>query len=226
MKAVILAAGIGSRLGNPKPKPLTRLSNGERIMERQTQYLQNIVSEDDILVVVGFKKDLIMEEFPNLTFVFNNLYDRTNTSKSLLRALKKARDEDVIWLNGDVVFDSKALERVAQSETSCMAVNTSSVGEEEVKYTVSQDGAIREVSKTVENALGESVGINKILAKDIPLFIDMLERCGQDDYFERGIEFGIEEGLKIYPVDVSDILCIEIDFTEDLEKANSELGKA
>lgn len=226
MKAVILAAGIGSRLGNPKPKPLTRLSNGERIMERQTQYLQTIISEDDILVVVGFKKDLIMEEFPNLTFVFNNLYDRTNTSKSLLRALKKAQDEDVIWLNGDVVFDFKALERVARSETSCMAVNTSSVGDEEVKYTVAQDGAIQEVSKTVENALGESVGINKVVAKDIPLFIDMLERCDEDDYFERGIEFAIEEGLKIFPVDVSDILCIEIDFTEDLEKANSELDKA
>lgn len=225
MKAIILAAGIGSRLGNPRPKPLTRLSTGERIMERQTQYLKSVVSEDDILAVVGFKKDLIMEDFPNLTFVFNNLYDRTNTSKSLLRALKKARNEDVIWMNGDVVFDPQALERVAASETSCMAVNTGSVGEEEVKYTVSEDGAIHEVSKTVQNALGESVGINKIMAGDLPLFIDMLERCDDNDYFERGIEYAIEKGLKIYPVDVSDILCIEIDFTEDLEKANSELDR-
>ena len=226
MKAVILAAGIGSRLGNPRPKPLTRLSNGECIMERQIHYLQSHIPEDDILVVVGFKKDLIMEEFPNLAFVFNNLYDRTNTSKSLLRALKKSRAEDVIWLNGDVVFDPKALERVVKSETSCMAVNTSSVGEEEVKYTVSADGSILEVSKILENALGESVGINKIVARDIPLLIEMLERCEDSDYFERGIEYAIENGLKIFPVDVSDILCIEIDFTEDLEKANSELDKA
>jgi choline kinase len=226
MKAVILAAGIGSRLGNPRPKPLTRLSNGERIMERQILFLQSLLTEDDIFVVVGFKKDLIMEEFPNLTFVFNNLYDRTNTSKSLLRALKKARHEDVLWLNGDVVFDPQALERVVKSETSCMAVNTNSVGEEEVKYTIAKDGSILEVSKTLANALGESVGINKIVAKDIPLLIDMLERCDDSDYFERGIEYAIEQGMKIYPVDVSDILCIEIDFTEDLDKANSELNKA
>lgn len=225
MKAIILAAGIGSRLGNPRPKPLTRLSNGELIMERQVKYLKQVVSLDDILVVIGFKKDLIMEEFPDLTYVFNNVYDRTNTSKSLLRALRKVRTHDVIWLNGDVVFDVQVLNRIIESPASAMAVNTASVGEEEVKYTVGADGAINQVSKIVENALGESVGINKIIAADIPLFIEMLETCADDDYFERGLEFAIGRGLKMYPVDVSDILCIEVDFTEDLEQANRELDK-
>ncbi|MBT3228081.1 MAG: phosphocholine cytidylyltransferase family protein [Candidatus Marinimicrobia bacterium] len=226
VRAIILAAGIGSRLGNPRPKPLTKLSTGELIMGRQVESLQQVVSVDDILVVVGFKKDLIMEEFSELTYVFNNVYDRTNTSKSLLKAMRKVRSDDVIWLNGDVVFDPKVLARVVQAKTSCMAVNTASVAEEEVKYTVATDGSINQVSKIVMNALGESVGINKIVSSDIPLFIEMLERCEDDDYFERGIEFAIENGLKIYPVDVSDVLCIEVDFTEDLEKANQELGEA
>ncbi len=226
MKAIILAAGIGSRLGNPRPKPLTHLSSGEMIMERQVKFLQQVVSIDDIMAVIGFKKDLIMEEFSELTYVFNNVYDRTNTSKSLLKALKKVKDEDVIWLNGDVVFDPDVLERVVATQTSCMAVNTASVAEEEVKYTVQNDGSIDQVSKIVENALGESVGINRVIAKDIPLFIEMLEKCDDNDYFERGIEFAIAKGLKIYPVDVSDVLCIEVDFTEDLEKANNELGEA
>ncbi len=225
MRAIILAAGIGSRLGNPLPKPLTKLSTGEMIMGRQVDYLKQVVSVDDIFVVIGFKKDLIMEEFSELTYVFNNVYDRTNTSKSLLKAMRKVRADDVIWLNGDVVFDPEVLARVVDSKTSCMAVNTSSVAEEEVKYTLSTDGSINEVSKTVKNALGESVGINKIISSDVPLLIEMLERCEDDDYFERGIEFAINAGLKIYPVDVSDVLCIEVDFTEDLEKANSELGE-
>ncbi len=225
MRAIILAAGIGSRLGNPRPKPLTKLSTGEMIMGRQVDYLKQVVSVDDIFVVIGFKKDLIMEEFSELTYVFNNVYDRTNTSKSLLKAMRKVRADDVIWLNGDVVFDPEVLARVVDSKTSCMAVNTSSVAEEEVKYTLSTDGSINEVSKTVKNALGESVGINKIISSDVPLLIEMLERCEDDDYFERGIEFAINAGLKIYPVDVSDVLCIEVDFTEDLEKANSELGE-
>ncbi|NQV42684.1 MAG: phosphocholine cytidylyltransferase family protein [Candidatus Marinimicrobia bacterium] len=226
MRAIILAAGIGSRLGNPRPKPLTKLSTGEMIMGRQVEYLKQVVSVDDIFVVIGFKKDLIMEEFSELTYVFNNVYDRTNTSKSLLKAMRKVRADDVIWLNGDVVFDPEVLARVVASKTSCMAVNTSSVAEEEVKYTLSTDGSINEVSKTVQNALGESVGINKIISSDVPLFIEMLERCDDNDYFERGIEFAINAGLKIYPVDVSDVLCIEVDFTEDLEKANNELGEA
>ncbi len=194
-------------------------------MGRQVDYLKQVVSVDDIFVVIGFKKDLIMEEFSELTYVFNNVYDRTNTSKSLLKAMRKVRADDVIWLNGDVVFDPEVLARVVDSKTSCMAVNTSSVAEEEVKYTLSADGSINEVSKTVKNALGESVGINKIISSDVPLLIEMLERCEDDDYFERGIEFAINAGLKIYPVDVSDVLCIEVDFTEDLEKANSELGE-
>jgi len=226
VRAIILAAGIGSRLGNPRPKPLTQLSTGEMIMGRQVEYLQQVVSVDDILVVVGFKKDLIMEEFSELSYVFNNVYDRTNTSKSLLKAMRKVRSDDVIWLNGDVVFDPEVLTRVVAADASCMAVNTASVAEEEVKYTVAADGSINAVSKTVVNALGESVGINKIVASDIPLFIEMLERCEDDDYFERGIEFAIENGLKIYPVDVSDVLCIEVDFTEDLEQANQKLGEA
>ena len=194
-------------------------------MGRQVDYLKQVVSVDDIFVVIGFKKDLIMEEFSELTYVFNNVYDRTNTSKSLLKAMRKVRADDVIWLNGDVVFDPEVLARVVDSKTSCMAVNTSSVAEEEVKYTLSADDSINEVSKTVKNALGESVGINKIISSDVPLLIEMLERCEDDDYFERGIEFAINAGLKIYPVDVSDVLCIEVDFTEDLEKANSELGE-
>jgi choline kinase len=43
MKAVILAAGIGSRLGKPHPKPLTVLSTGETIMQRQIAALNILV---------------------------------------------------------------------------------------------------------------------------------------------------------------------------------------
>ena len=89
MKIIILAAGIGSRLGNPFPKPLTPLQNGKSIMELQVNHLSSQFNVDDIHVVVGFKKELIMERFPQLTYVYNPFFDRTNTSKSLLRALKK-----------------------------------------------------------------------------------------------------------------------------------------
>lgn len=224
MKIVILAAGIGSRLGNPFPKPLTPLNNGKSIMGMQIDNLTQQFNIDDISIVVGFKKDLIMERFPEVTYIYNPFFDRTNTSKSLLKALRKNKDKSVLWLNGDVVFDASLIEILdpfIQKEQSFVAVNTSKVAEEEVKYTL-KDGYIHELSKTVKNGLGEAVGINFIASKDIQKFIARLEECDDNDYFERGLELAIEkDGLQICAVDISDYDCMEVDFKEDLENANN-----
>ena len=223
MKIVILAAGIGSRLGNPFPKPLTPLKDGRSIMERQVESLSEIFSEHDINIVVGFKKDLIMERFPDLTYIYNQFFDSTNTSKSLLKALKKNRKEDVLWLNGDVIFEPEIfeiLEEEIAAGDSFVSVNTSRVAEEEVKYTL-KNGTIEELSKTVKNGLGEAVGINYVSAKDVPVLIEHLERCNDNDYFERGMETAIQEaGIKVKAVDISRYRCMEVDFEEDLKTAN------
>lgn len=226
MKIIILAAGIGSRLGNPFPKPLTPLKNGKSIMQMQTENIASKYNIDDINVVVGFKKDLIMERFPELTYVYNPFFDRTNTSKSLLQALKKHRDTSVLWFNGDVVFDERILDVLnphIKANTSFVAVNTSKVAEEEVKYTL-KDGYINELSKTVKNGLGEAVGINFISSNDILKFIERLEECDVNDYFERGLELAIEkDNLNVKAVDISMYNCMEIDFAEDLDNANKML---
>ena len=69
----------------PFPKPLTDLKNGKSIMQMQTENIASKYNIDDVNVVVGFKKDLIMERFPELSYVYNPFFDRTNTSKSLLQ---------------------------------------------------------------------------------------------------------------------------------------------
>lgn len=226
MKIIILAAGIGSRLGNPFPKPLTPLKNGKSIMQMQTEHIASKFNIDDISVVVGFKKDLIMERFPELTYIYNPIFDRTNTSKSLLQALKKYRNEPVLWFNGDVVFDEKLLDILLphiNDNTSFVAVNTSKVGDEEVKYTL-KGAFINKLSKTVKNALGEAVGINFISSNDIKKFITRLEECQDNDYFERGLELAIEkDGIQVKAVDISAYNCMEIDFLEDLENVNNLL---
>ena len=223
MKAIILAAGIGSRLGNPNPKPLTKLKNGETILERQVAYLSEYLGMNNIIAIVGYKKDLIMESFPNLLYVYNNFYDTTNTSKSLLAGLIKIENEDVVWLNGDVVFEKKLLPQIIKCPKSCMAVNTNSVGEEEIKYNVFDEGNIKDVSKLVSPALGEAVGINKIIASDLPLLKAKLEKCDHQDYFEKALELSILDGMKIIPVDINKYLCMEIDFLDDLEQINKQL---
>lgn len=226
MKIIILAAGIGSRLGNPFPKPLTLLKNGKSIMQMQIDNISSRFDIDNINIVVGFKKDLIMERFPELTYTYNPFFDRTNTSKSLLQALKKYKDKEVLWLNGDVVFDEKlfnTLKPAIDANQSFVAVNTRKVAEEEIKYTL-KNGYIDKLSKTVENGLGEAVGINFISSTDIKTLINRLEDCEENDYFERGLELAIEkDNLKIEAVDISKYNCMEIDFIEDLENVNNML---
>ena len=224
MKIIILAAGIGSRLGNPLPKPLTKLKNHKSIMQMMTENISFSYSLDLVNLVVGFKKDLIMESFPDLTYVYNQYFDQTNTAKSLLKAIKKNKEQSILWMNGDIVFDKNILIKLKEyidKDVSFVAVNTSKVAEEEVKYTL-KDNYIDELSKTVENGLGEAVGINFISSKYIDSFIKRLEECDDNDYFERALEVAIEkDGFKIKPVDISEFNCIEIDFEEDLKNANN-----
>lgn len=226
VQVVILAAGMGTRLGRPFPKPLTKLASGQTIMEQQVGNIRQVFGDDvRITVVVGFKLDIVMEHMPDAVFVYNENYDQTNTSKSLLKALKSSYDGSVIWMNGDVVFDPIILERLTPyivSGKSAVAVNTSQVADEEVKYTVDDDGCVKELSKTVKGGLGEAVGINLIGGKDKPALIRQLEACEDQDYFERGLEMAISaDGVKVTPVDISDLFAVEVDFEGDLERANA-----
>ncbi len=226
VQVTILAAGMGTRLGRPFPKPLTRLATGQTIMEQQVDNIKSVFGDDvRIMIVVGFKNDSVMEHQPDAVFVYNEVYDQTNTSKSLLKALKASHEGSVIWMNGDVVFDKVILERLTPfivSGRSAVAVNTSAVAEEEVKYTVDDRGHVKELSKTVVDGLGEAVGINLIGGKDKVALIRQLEACEDQDYFERGIELAIaRDGVEVTPVDISDLFAVEVDFEGDLERANA-----
>jgi choline kinase len=224
IQAVILAAGMGTRLGRPFPKPLTPLSDGRTIMEQQIDNLQQVFGPDvRITTVVGFKLDLILEAFPDVTYIYNE----TNTNRSLLKALRLSTEGGVLWMNGDVVFDPQVLEKVnglMEADTSFICVDTAAVGDEEVKYTVDDDGYVDELSKQVVNPRGEAVGINFVSASDKPTLIERLSECSDADYFERGIELAIShDSMRVIPVDIGEFFAVEVDFEEDLTRANEYL---
>jgi len=219
-QAVILLAGMGSRLGRPYPKSLSLLDAKESILARQIRILKDFGLS--IAAVVGFKKDLVMEAASDLLFVYNPNYDTSNTSKSLLCALRHFKNRDVLWLNGDVVFDPRIIQLVLDSESSVVAVNNAKVSEEEVKYTVNPEGYINAISKQVEGALGEALGINLIKAEYLEAFTKKLEEVDDDDYFERAMEALIERHSCVFrAVDVSRYECVEVDFDEDLRQAKA-----
>lgn len=230
VQAVILAAGMGTRLARPHPKSLTELNDGRTILTQQVENLRAAFGDElRLTIVVGYKLEQIMEHMPDACFVYNEAFDQTNTSKSLLKALNSSFDGGVLWMNGDVVFDPQILEYLKNgivSDDSFVAVDTSSVSEEEIKYTLDSAGFVRELSKTVRGGLGEAVGINYVSSGHKKALIERLEQVDDQDYFERGMELAIaQDGVEIMPVDISAFYAVEVDFAEDLERANMQLPK-
>ncbi|PRY51166.1 choline kinase [Geodermatophilus tzadiensis] len=231
VQVVVLAAGMGTRLGRPLPKPLTPLLDGRSILHRQLDTLAEVLGPDvDVTAVVGFQCELLMQAAPDLRFAYNPHFARTNTSKSLLRGLRTTRAGGVLWLNGDVVFDAAVLESVLPAlaaDESFVCVDTSTVADEEVKYTLDADGYVAGLSKTVTGGLGEAVGINYVSSEDKAVLVEHLEACGDQDYFERGMETAIADaGLRFRPLDISRWTAVEVDFEADLDRANALLAGA
>lgn len=226
MKVIILAAGIGSRLGQNIPKAMVKLNENISILDLQIKNLETIVNSENITIVVGFKKELIMDKHNNLDFVHNSNYKNTNTAKSLLMALKSIQDDDIMWMNGDVVFEADILSLILKYKNyNLICVDEKKLGDEEVKYTLNEKGYINKISKSVKNGIGEAVGINFIKKQNIPLFISCLENCEDLDYFEKAIETIITKGIEFLPLNINNNFCIEVDFKEDLNEARKYITR-
>jgi choline kinase len=229
VQVVILAAGMGTRLGRSLPKPLTELDDGRSILQQQLDGVRAAFgAHTPITAVVGYKSEHLMRAAPDLVFAYNPDFVSTNTSQSLLRALRTSRPGGVLWLNGDVVFEPAVLQatlELVRAGQSFVCVDTATVADEEIKYTLDAEGFVRELSKTVVGGLGEAVGINHVSAADKPVLVEHLARCADTDYFERGMETAIaENGLRFWPVDISGLRAVEVDFESDLVRANQMLA--
>lgn len=226
MKAVILAAGIGSRLGVPTPKLLVALIGQKTIFDYQIENISKFVSANNIYVVVGYKKEMLMGRHPELNYICNEAYARTNTGKSLLRALNEIDNDDVLWLNGDVVFDEQLIPRLIMANNSCVLVDNKRCGAEEIKYSTDSQGYIKSISKKVLPGEGEALGINLIKRKELPILRKHLALIDDQDYFEKAIEnMIVQENIRILPINVNGLFCHEVDFPEDLEYVRAYLLK-
>lgn len=227
---IILAAGKGSRLGGIVPKPLTKLSDGRTILEQQ---LENIVTAfgssalKRTFVVVGYKAEEVVQVLPKgVQPIYNADWDSSNTSKSVLHALKMVGRRGAIWMNGDVVFSPLVLGRAIpflDQHASFMTVVEGQTADEEMKYSLNEDGTISKVSKENTRGVGEAVGINYVSPEQKDLFMRELKNVEPNAYFEAAIENTLRRDAVWHPLPVTGLYAVEIDFAEDLVRANSVL---
>ena len=114
MRAIILAAGAGLRLGQHTkdiPKALLDL-NGKSILERQISLLRKY-GVNEISVVTGYKKEKYV--LKDIEYFFNPKYSETEQLTSMMTARRKIAG-DVLIIFGDIIFDSDILQQVLDSD--------------------------------------------------------------------------------------------------------------
>lgn len=118
MQAVILAAGMGKRLGElTKDNTKCMLSvNGERLIDRVIKILaaRNVTR---LVMVVGYKAQNVIDYIGHryddklkIEYIHNTIYDKTNNIFSLALAQEKLCEDDTILLESDLIFDEKILD--------------------------------------------------------------------------------------------------------------------
>ena len=210
MQAIILAAGIGKRLGDfteGQPKCFLQIG-GKTIIERQLEALKGM----DVIMVVGYKADLIRSRFPQLKFVLNPDYSTTNTIHSLKLALN---GKDTYVLNGDVVFDRKIIKLL--DKPSCAAVQFKNVHPEEIQVKVNKGGEIVNIGKNI-NGEGEAVGVYRFSGAFCDRLKAQMEKMERTLYYEDAIDKILP--LDFRAVDIGELAAKEIDFREDYDEAS------
>ncbi|MDF1763305.1 MAG: phosphocholine cytidylyltransferase family protein [Oleibacter sp.] len=235
MKAIILAAGIGSRIKpmtNDRPKCLLKVG-GYTILERMISHITDCgISE--VVFVLGYLqeqiKDYVKSTFPNLnsSFVINDKYAETNTGYSLMMSKNLVKGSSFVKFDADVVFDVAILKNLMASKfLNCLCIDKDMhLDAEEIKVIVDDQGRVFRASKLVNpnDAVGESIGIEKIDHRSAELLFQELENMMRDKsnhqaYYEAAYERLIGRGVIFYPLDIGKLRWVEIDTKDDFIKA-------
>jgi choline kinase len=241
MEAIILAAGVGRRLGNcsdNKPKCMLEF-DGISLLRRHLSIL-NHYNISNIIVVTGYQADKIINEIAcsESSHITNTIYNpdfEKGSLNSLLIGLKGlTSNESFLLMDADVLYDHKIIQRLVKTKFgNCFLLDQNFIpGDEPVKLCV-RDGHLVDFRKKIDEDLefdfqGESVGFFRFTAetanklkKQTMSYLAInnddapYEEIIRDLLFENPDSFGFE--------DVTGLKWIEIDFPEDIDRAQTEI---
>ncbi len=239
--ACILAAGVGKRLGKVKgelPKALLKFG-GKSLLERHFASLAR-VGVDNVVIGTGYRAEDLEAAaaaagFPGeIEFVHNQDFEEGSViTMAVLGDAMAGADGPVILMDADVLYDPDLMHRLAHSpHPNCLLIDRKfEEGDEPVKICVRGDSEIVDFRKVVETPFdwcGESVGFFKWT----PTMAAKLTRRAEA-YILRGdreapYEEVIRDEILASPddfafEDISGSAWIEIDFPDDVARAESQI---
>lgn len=238
--AVILADGIGSIVSpntNSRAKCLLPVG-GSVILER---IIRNCLScgMSQFVMVLGHRADEIKQFVDKtfrgirVTYVVNDRYGDTNTAYSFMLASSLVRTSEFIKFDADVVFDTKILRALVDSDwpnVLCIDRNIA-LADADVKMIADAQLHVSDIGKSVdkESTPGRSIGIEKISATTGPLLFAELREMMENpvrgqDYYEAAYARLVEKGMPFHALDITGMKWIEIDTPEDFAEANAMFG--
>ncbi|MFC1932897.1 HAD-IIA family hydrolase [Chloroflexota bacterium] len=240
MKAVILAAGGGSRLNTitcNKPKCMVRVG-GRPILEHQIHaYVSAGVK--DIFVVAGYRLDEVKEfcrgiKNANIKIIENKTHATTNNMYSLYLAKEAVAEKAFLLSNGDVVPDPDIIYELAHSELSdAIACNEGSYAKESMKITINTHGYVNDISKEIPSskAYGNSIDVYKFSPVSSKLFFTEISKIiEQENNVKDWVEVALQRLLidgqaKMKPFDIGTKCWVEVDDMGDLLLADKLFSK-
>ena len=218
-------------LTSEHPKCMTEISHDNTILSRQLRQLVDFGIEE-VVMTTGYFDQVLIDycQFLHLplkiTFVNNPLYDKTNYIYSIYCAKDSLKDDDILLMHGDLVFENLVLEAVIESPESCMTVSsTLPLPEKDFKAVISE-GWIKKVGvEFFENAM-TAQPLYKINKDDWKAWMErIVQFCenGQRQCYAENAFNEVSDHCRIKPLDVKDLLCAEIDTPEDLEVVGAKL---
>lgn len=233
MKAIILSAGQGSRLGHlvdERPKCLIEFS-GRSLLDRQLDTLEANGIEEAV-VVTGFHDELVNQAIerrsggPNVRTVFNPFYKVADNTGSLFMARDELAGDCLVW-NGDTLVSRALMARVVANKQPgiCVTIDRKPFyDEDDMKVITADDGRLRAIGKRIsEGVNAESIGLLAVREGGAECFRDAIEKAmrtpeGTTIWYLRVIHHLAQNG-EVWTLDIEGEEWGEVDFPADVESA-------
>lgn len=138
VSVLILAGAIGYRMKSYGPKSM--LTIGEKtVLDYQVESIKRVYPKSEIVIVIGFGAEKIVKNKPNgVRLVENQLYENTGELTQLRLGLNNITENNIIIINGDILFNDKAIS-IVSSKSSLLIDQQNKLPESEIGAVVSEN---------------------------------------------------------------------------------------